>query len=130
MSEPGPINLEALPLAARTAQVTTADLLSMGDRAGMALYLNTTVASGTGGLTLQILVNDPISGLDIVVWAAAAAVIATGVTRHLIYPAAQAGTGSQWTSLSGMALPRRFRIRVAVGDASSYTYQVSYELLS
>lgn len=90
-------------------------------------YLNVTVASGTGGLTLQLRGYDKASGASYVL-AATAGITATGLYLLEIAPALVAGSGNRAT-FNGY-LPVQWDLNVAVGDASSYTYSLSVETTS
>lgn len=95
--------------------------------AGILVILNVTAASGTGGLTVRINAVDPGSGSNVALNAAPTAVTATGTYSYALYPYG-AATGDV-TQATSFYLPRSFRVTVAVGDASSYTYSLSYTLL-
>jgi hypothetical protein len=121
-------NLTLLPSAARTAQANGTDQSNINAR-GVYLFLNVTAASGTGGLTVCVDAKDPVSGLYRQIFAAAAAVLAvTGSTPkvYLIYPGA---SGSGNDGVLAQPLPATWRVRVNVGDASSYTYSVGASVL-
>jgi hypothetical protein len=119
----------ALALAARTTATNSADLTN-GNHRGVLAFLNVTAASGTGGLTLSVKGKDPVSGSYAALVTATAAVTATGLYVY--------GAGAGWpngASFEGVTLsrpvppPRTFRVEIAVGDASSYTYSVGYALV-
>lgn len=110
-----------LASAARTAQTDSADFYNPNWQ-GAIFLLNVTVASGTGGLTLRIATTDPVSGAVFLLNTAPTAVIATGLTAYAIFPGISGGGLTQATS---GGLPDSYRIRVQVGDASSYTYSVA-----
>lgn len=114
-----------LASAARTVQTDSADQLN-SNWLGAYFLLNVTVASGTGGLILRIATTDPASGAVFLLNTAPAAVIAPGLTVYAIYPGIATGGVTQATSLM---LPDSYRIRVQVGDATSYTYSVSVRYL-
>lgn len=96
---------------------------------GIIVYLRVTAASGTGGLSVRINAVEPTSGTVVPLNAAPTAVIATGITTYVVYPSG--GAAAAITQLTtGLALPPEFTITVGKGDASSYTYAVSYELLA
>ncbi len=117
----------ALASAARTAQTDSADIINYNAR-GIIIFLNVTAsAAGTGGLTINLQVKDPVSGGYFTTYAAAAAVTTTGLRAYNIYPGA-AGAGN-YTNTSQQQIPRTFRVRVTVGDATSYTYSVGYALV-
>lgn len=120
-----------LASAARTTSTASSSQTNHGN-AGILLWLNITVASGTGGLTLYIQGFDPVSGAAVLLNAAPTAIIATGTYAYELRPGATtagaAGTGrvQQRTAAS---LPRTWRIEVIHGNGSSYTYSVGYALI-
>src|SRR5581483_5630607 len=91
--------------------------------AGCVLYLNITAASGTGGLTPHLLCKDPGSGNYDDVVTLGTAKTAVGTYAYFIYPSngiiADNGAGAN------AVLPRTFAIKIAAGDATSYSYSVS-----
>ncbi len=115
----------ALISAARTGTTNSADIINYNGR-GVTLFLNVTAASGTGGLTVNIQVKDPVSGSYFTAYAAAAAVITTGLKAYNAFPGA-AGAGN-YTNTVNFQIPRTFRIGVTVGDSSSYTYSIGYAI--
>lgn len=110
-----------LASAARTAAATSAAQTNYNAR-GVVLILSVTAASGTGGLQVRFDFLDPISGNALGITALPTAVTATGTYSYVIYPGASSG-GTQNTS---NVCPRSWQARVAVGDASSYTYSLAY----
>lgn len=115
----------ALASATRTATANSADIINYNGR-GVTIYLNVTAASGTGGLTVNIQAKDPVTGSYFTVYAAAAAVITTGLRAYNAYPGA-AGSGN-YTNAVNFQIPRTFRIGVTVGDSTSYTYSIGYAI--
>ena len=121
--ESGPIYASA----ARTTAQTGSTMINAENAKGILVHLDVTAASGTGGLTLAVKGIDPVSGNATALLTAGAAVTATGTKSYLLYPGASGG--SVTTAVSG-ALPYKYRVDVAVGDASSNTYSVGYTLLA
>jgi hypothetical protein len=111
-----------LPSAARTATVSSATFTNPNAR-GMYLVLNVTVASGTGGLQVKWTLLDPVSGAASSISAAPTAIIATGVSKYLLYPGA-VSLNANMNQLVALNLPRTWRADVIAGDASSYTYSL------
>lgn len=120
-------NIEGTVLAsaARTAQTSSADQTNHNAR-GVICVVETTAASGTGGLTLIIQGKDPVSGSYYSLFAAAAAITAIGTNAYAIYPGIATAAVLGYKGGANLILPRTWRIVVNVGDASSYTYSVSY----
>lgn len=108
--------------AARTTLQQSADQSNPNAR-GVQIVLNVTAASGTGGLTVTVVGKDPVSGTYYALNASPTAVTATGTTVYELYPGDGAASGGVTQRTSG-PLPRVWGIKVAVGDASSYTYSI------
>lgn len=122
-----------LASAARTATVQLPTQTNHNAR-GVFVVLNVTAASGTGGITPQFRAIDPISGTTVVLHATPPpAVTAVGRYGYVLYPgiSVSAGTlGNGSTILvASQVLPRLWTMVVSPGDASSYTYSLSYMLL-
>lgn len=115
----------ALASAARTAGINSADITNYNAR-GVVFFLNITAASGTGGLQVTLQAKDPMSGAYTQINVSPTAVVAAGLKYHVFYPGASGGNTTQTT---GSVLPRIFRFTVLVGDATSYTYSLSYGLV-
>lgn len=118
-----------IPSAARTTALS--DIVpdeNIAEAKGIIVFLTVTAASGTGGLTLQVKALPPgVQTGGVLIGAASAAIIGTGVSALVIYPGA-ATSVSPYTVVN-TPLPTRVSINVVVGDASSYTYSVSAFLL-
>lgn len=115
----------ALASAARTTTTNSSSITNYNASA-LAIFLNVTVASGTGGLTVRVQGIDPVSGSVIALNAAPTAVTAIGTTLYVIGLGASGGGAAQATSAP---VPRTWRVAVTHGDASSYTYSVGYSLI-
>ena len=113
------------PSAARTATLVLPDQTNVTWR-GLVVWLNITAASGTGGLTCRVEGKDPAGGGYFALHAAPAAVVATGLQTHVLYPGVTGDAVSQPTQI---VLPRTWRVRVVHGDATSYTYSVGASLM-
>jgi hypothetical protein len=120
----GNVNATALTSAARTSQTVSANLTNY-NATGLAVFIDVTVASGTGGLTIVVQGIDPISGTAVTIFTASAALTTTGTRMYTLYPGITVGGNQAQSSV----IPRTFRILVNHGDASSYTYSVGYSLL-
>lgn len=120
-----------LASAARTLSTTGPTQTNYNAR-GAILYLDVTVASGTGGLKVIFVGLDPVTGKVIVLNAVPTAIIAVGTYAYMLYPGATnvAGAASQQLVQSvNNALPRVWYGQVNVSDASSYTYSLGYSLI-
>jgi len=115
-----------LASAARTANIATPLQINYNAK-GVFLWLNVTVASGAGGLTLIVQGIDPISGLPVWLNATPTAVTTTGTFGYELYPGGTL-SGDVKQRTSGI-LPRSWKVLIAVGDASSYTYSLGYSLI-
>lgn len=129
----GNTSVVLLASAARTAGAQSAVQTNYNAR-GILVLLDISAASGTGGLTMSVIMPNPASGYG---WTLAQTNGAlTSVQRYgiMLYPSAAAPGASLVTGISNLAyasmiLPRSWIIGVAVGDASSYTYSVSAFLI-
>lgn len=126
-------NLEGtlLASAARTVLTDSPSQTNYNAR-GVIIWLSITVASGTGGLSVQVLATPPVGANTVILTNTSTAIIATGTYGYEIYPgSASAGTaGSRQVNVRTQAvLPRTWIARVNVGDASSYTYSLGYSYI-
>lgn len=119
----GAVETVLLPSGARTVQQLLPDLVLPGAKR-ITLFLNVTVASGTGGLIVTVQGKDPVSGTYYDLNAAPTAVIATGLKVYELGPGLGSASGGV-TQSTNRLLPKKFRVKVAVGDASSYTYSLA-----
>lgn len=118
-----PAEVTVLTSAARTTAQTQADQDNAGAR-GIAVILDITAASGTGGLTLEIDGLDPTSGKYFALLTGTAKTT-TGTTVYRVYP----GLTASANATASDVLPKTWRTKISVGDASSYTYSVGAVLL-
>lgn len=124
-----PIAGTALASAARTASTLSSNFSTRGAR-GIIVYLNITAASGTGGLTPRLFGVDPLTSAVATSAAASTPVTTVGLRVYHFGPGcggANAGTAA-WGSV-GVLLGALSAIQILHGDASSYTYSVSFELI-
>lgn len=113
--------------AARTATTNSADIVNHNAR-GIVIILDVTAASGTGGLITRLFNKDPISLNYAQANSSPVAIVAVGTYSYLIYAGAGAtNVGHQQLSSGGVG--RTFRVQVAHGDATSYTYSLSAHLI-
>jgi len=95
---------------------------------GIILFLNITAASGTGGLTPQVQMVDPGgTGAAAAQVAIGTAQTTTGLKVYQIYPGV--ATPGALTAQAQQIVPRTFKLLVAVGDSSAYSYTLSYCLI-
>lgn len=90
------------------------------------LYLNVTVASGTGGLQPQVRAYDPVSGNAVAISTGGTAVTATGTYIYELGLAEATPVGNVKECLS-RPLPEYWDVNVVAGDGSSYTYSLAAE---
>lgn len=111
-----------LASAARTTAQTTADQ-HVPDN-GVIVIVDVTVKSAAGSLTVSIQGKDPASGsyYDILL---GTAIAATGTYTY--YVGTGAGTNAALTKTVAVGLPSPWRVKVAVGNADSWTYSVGYQ---
>ena len=120
-----------LASAARTTTAVSANQTNFSGRV-LIVTLNVTAASGTGGLSVEIRNIDPISGSPTAILKATAAITATGIVSYAVGPGVtgtQAATSSAGGTVQSSDLPlgRTWSVAVSVGDASSYTYSLSFQ---
>jgi hypothetical protein len=126
---PAPIAIQqvsessVLDSGARTVTTTSGNQINTNSRC-VTVFLNVTVASGTGGLTLRIVAVDPASGNSFFLNAAPTAVIATGQYAYVLGSGVTSSGGSI-AQATAVPLPKTWRVSVVAGDSSSYTYSVS-----
>ena len=116
-----------LASAARTSTTTSSDFTNYNHR-GIVLSLNVTVASGAGGLQVQIQAKDTIALAYKAINTAPTAITATGQYIYMIYPGIDTVSNNNAQNVS-QVLPQIFRISVTHGDSSSYTYSVNYHMI-
>jgi hypothetical protein len=115
-----------LASAARTSSATSG-VQTNYNASGIQVVLKVTVASGVGGLVLNIL-GYTISGVTYKINADPTAVTAIGTYVYEIYPGLGAAAG-QITQRSNGVLPLKYYVYVNTVDASSYTYQIECSLI-
>jgi hypothetical protein len=119
----------SLASAARTADTAIiAPTYNYANRGLMAL-LNITVASGTGGLRVDLYARFPTLGTNVAMHSAAANKITTGNAIYIFYPELPLAAIAGATYTFPTILPVYYTLYVIVGDASSYTYSVETQLL-
>lgn len=125
----GCISGTALASAARSATTLSSNIDARGARA-IIVYLNITAASGTGGLTLRLFGVDPVSSTVATSASVSTAATTSGTRIYHFGPGVGAASGATlaWGG-AGVMLGSLFAVQVLHGDASSYTYSVTYELI-
>jgi hypothetical protein len=120
----------ALASAARTAQTDSA-VIDARHYSGIAVFLVVTAASGTGGVSLQVVASDPVSGQGRTIGASTVASTATGPHVLILRNGSMSHNNPAFSGASGShpGIPPRFFIRATHADGSSYTYSVTYQLL-
>lgn len=115
-----------LPSAARTATTDT-PVQDNPVNPGAYFLLRVTVASGTGGLRLRVMLT--IGGVAVKeLNVAPPAITTTGDFLYLFKPSALGGAANL-EQICGMPLPDKFIVRIEHLDGSSYTYQLDEVLL-
>ncbi len=123
------VNYEITPLQSATRTATTSSPTLVNRRhTGVLAILNVSAASGTGGLTTKIQGKDPVSGNWIDLLADGAAILAAGTYGFELNPSAGAASGGVRAAVA-RHLPQEWRVTVAHGDGSNYTYSVSATLM-
>lgn len=116
-----------LASAARTA-TTVSPIQTNHNARGVIVWLNVTLASGTGGLQVRVQGQCPVSAAVAGMNAAPTAIIATGLVGYAFYPGSVA-TGAGIVQVSSVPLPRTWQVSVTHADGSSYTYSLGYSLI-
>lgn len=123
----GPIqNIQVFASGAQTASQSSPTFQNTAYK-GAILYLDITAASGTGGLTPELLAVDPVSGASEIISTIGTAKTATGLFVYAIYPAT--GMATSDGGVLDYPLPANFIIKISAGDSTSYTYSLSMDLL-
>lgn len=120
----------SLSSAARTATTSGANI-PIDSAKGIAVYLNVTAASGTGGLHLALTCVFPDNSTQTLSYQVAA-VTTTGRHVMIVYPGGgvlASPTGRVTGTDYQVRIPPIVRPGVVHDDASSYTYSVDYQLL-
>jgi hypothetical protein len=107
----------------RTATLTLGALTNFNAR-GIKVTIDVTAASGTGGVTAAIQVNDPASGKWITLLSSVNILAVSTVTLTL-YP----GIAAVANVSANDVLARTYRVVVTHGDASNYTYSLGANLI-
>jgi hypothetical protein len=119
----------ALASAARTATTQSSDIDTNG-YSRIAIFLNVTAASGTGGLNIRIRAKDPVSLGYAPLIISFTAITSVQTVPLLAGPGLGAIlAGSNNGCVAGVALPETIRLEVTHADASSYTYSLGYCLI-
>lgn len=126
-----PISGTALASATRSATTITGDISNAKGCRGVIVYLNVTAASGTGGLTPRLFGVEPTTNTVATIASAATAATTVGTRIYHFGPGVGGVNGATiaWGG-AGVMLGGRFQIQVLHGDASNYTYSVTYELIA
>lgn len=116
-----------LPSAARTAD-TTSRTQQDTQASALRLYLNVSVAPGTGGLLLVIRGYDKVSGNSVELSGGGLPITQTGCYAFEMGQQPDPATGNIWEAIS-RSIPYQWDVVVKHMDASSYTYSLSAEIL-
>jgi hypothetical protein len=123
MSTHGTHDVSILPSAARTTAQTGVDQINQYGK-GLNVVVDFTVFGGSGSITVIIEGKDLVSGKYYTILSSAAlAAVATTVLR--VYP----GLTASANLIASDVLPRTWRVRVAVGNATSHTYSVGASII-
>jgi hypothetical protein len=118
---------QLLASAARTASTATIKFTDRDARI-VRLYLNVTVATGTGGLQPQIRGYDAISGNAVALTTGGSAIVGTGTYVYEMGLAEGTAAGNVKECVL-RPLPTIWDVNVVAGDSSSYTYSLSAEII-
>lgn len=123
-----PVNGTIYPSAARTATPAAVTLINPGYR-GVVLSLDVTIASGTGGLTVNVSQIDPATGEAMAINGGGAAITTVRAATYWVCAGASGSTGAIHDLTAVPLPPGSWQVQVAHGDASSYTYSLGYQML-
>jgi len=116
-----------LASAERTATTTSSVIVNYNAKF-LVVFVNITVASGTGGLRVGIRSVDPVTAVATQVNTFMSPRTTTGVLFHQLALGLGAATGNVSDNTNAL-VPRQFSIQIAHSDSSSYTYSVGYSLI-
>jgi hypothetical protein len=116
-------NLTILASAARTtvAEGTSAWFTNLAAAQGIIMVLDVTTPASGFTLTPSLEVEDPVSGKTPALWTSSVPITASGSRVYGLFPGVPATMG---TDRFGLALPRRWRVKITPTDATSVTYSV------
>lgn len=118
-----------LASATRTA-TTTSSAVNVDPGRTLTVFLLPTAASGTGGLTLSIEMQDPTSSTYVAIGQDMTARTGTSNLGFQVGPGSS-GSGTLASSsyvMKQITVSGNVRIKVTHGDASNYTYSVTYTI--
>ena len=120
----GNINREIalLASAARTAEADS-ELQGNFSAKGITLVVDVTADPALASITPNILMRDPASGKDVVIWTAAAVINAVGTFTYQLYPGTVAAD-FDGTEAASIVLPHKWTFRMTVADTAPMTYSV------
>lgn len=122
----GASSTTVLASAARTATNQSTEQSNLNGRT-LLVYLDVTVASGTGGLQLTLQGKVAATAGWKTLTPAPTAVLTTGTFLYIFGPGGGANSQASLTP-PNISIPAEWRINVTHGDGSSYTYSVSASL--
>jgi len=118
----------ALPSATRSSSTVSDRIKNIGRHRGIIVFLDITAASGTGGLKVIVRGYDAF-GLAYDLNDGGTPLTAVGRRMYVVYPATLDAPAGFVADTAQLPLPQEFDIYVSHGDATNYTYAVSYELI-
>lgn len=120
--------LTLLPSAARTVGVASPTQTNLSCSTVL-IFVNVTVASGTGGLDIHLQAMDTISSTwgDIAEFNASVKITTTGL--YIISWGPGCVSTGKFNAQGQGILPQTWRINVTVSDSSSYTYSISAQVI-
>lgn len=119
-----------LASAARTAAVTAPANLGVHNPKALFIFLDVTVAAeGTGGLQVIVECQDPVSGKWYQINATPTAVTTVSQGIYVVGMNVGSTATGDIKQITQMPLTNNWRVRVAVGDATSYTYSLGFAVV-
>ena len=118
----------ALLLATRTAYTQSSTIIADGFK-GVHWWIDVTAASGTGGLTMQLITIDPIRNTILGGFIFHTAINSVILASGFIYPGARENQTNNIIASLPLIVPPRFRFSIIHADASNYTYSLNYAFI-
>ena len=110
--------------AARTATVTSDDIVAPREARGLRVVIDVTAVTATPSVVFTIRAKDPASG-KYVTLLASAAITAVGTTVLVVYP----GTTAAANAVANLPLGSIVSVLATHADADSITYSVGIDFL-
>lgn len=125
-----PAHRESVIILPSEARTTAQEVeLDTHGALGLLLVVNVTDNGADGGLTPKVHAIDPVSGSNVTIFTASAAITADGQHAYLLYPTTLSAAADEIRQIKQIPVPRRVNVELAVANATAYTYSVGAILL-